>query len=155
MKKIVVVALALAVALLGGCEDTDKKNARETERLQKEADRQAGLPNIVNFQEKKLAKAIYELRDQEDLVTYVYTQGMDGKLVFLCKALGFGLPYAAQYTNPMKPGTTTHQAEPNGLFMPSSADATWIMAIDPATGKTHPIYVEPRVIVSPFPLVKN
>lgn len=34
----------------------------------------AGMPAIHNFQEKKLLKMILELRDQENLATWVYLQ---------------------------------------------------------------------------------
>jgi hypothetical protein len=30
------------------------------------------MPAIVNFQEKKIAKMIFELRDRENLSTYTY-----------------------------------------------------------------------------------
>jgi hypothetical protein len=44
------------------------------------------------------------------------------------------------------------QADPNGLFMPTSSSATWLMMIDPKTNKPRPVYVEPEIVVSPFPL---
>ena len=44
------------------------------------------------------------------------------------------------------------QADPNGLFSPGSAEGTWIMCKDPKGPDVRPVYVEPRVIVSPFPL---
>ena len=47
------------------------------------------------------------------------------------------------------------QADPNGLFMPSSANGTWIMMIDPNDGSVKPTYFEPNVIVSQFPLPSN
>lgn len=43
------------------------------------------------------------------------------------------------------------QAEPNGLYMPDSAEATWVMCSD-GKGGVAPVYSEPRLIVSPFPL---
>ena len=47
------------------------------------------------------------------------------------------------------------QADPNGLFMPSGLSATWLMMIDQRTGEARPVYVEPQIIVSPFPLHKD
>jgi hypothetical protein len=44
------------------------------------------------------------------------------------------------------------QPEPNGLFMPNAADGTWILCLDPNTKDLQPVYVEPRVVVSPFTL---
>jgi len=45
------------------------------------------------------------------------------------------------------------QADPNGLFMPTSSSATWLMMIDPETNKPRPVYIEPEIVVSPFPLI--
>ena len=44
------------------------------------------------------------------------------------------------------------QADPNGLFMPTGLSATWLMMIDPKTHEPRPVYIEPEIIVSPFPL---
>jgi hypothetical protein len=134
-----------------------------------EAVRQVGMPAIKNFQEKKLAKMIYELRDQEDLICFAYLKSLEGKPVFLGQCVGFGLPYCVQYSNPEKvvdieelhrinyPGrgrlTQMPQPEPNGLFMPATLSATWLMMIDPETGDVRPVYIEPEIIVSPFPLI--
>jgi hypothetical protein len=102
-------------------------------------------------------KQIIEMRDQDGLVTYTYTvPETTGRPVFLCNSIGYGLPAATQYTNPEKveyQGTTLPQADPNGLFSPDSAEGTWVMCSDPSgNGKTRPVYVEPRIIVSPFKL---
>lgn len=127
--------------------------------------RQIGLPNIHNFQQKKIMKMIYEQTDREDLICYAYLQSeYTGKLIFLGKCLGYGVPFSAQYTNPMKVVDysagysmsgyhlgTLPQADPNGLYMPTSSDATWLMLLD-KKGKPHPVYVEPHIVVSPFPL---
>jgi len=148
-----------------GCEpDVTSSNAvlaAKQEQLMKEANRQTGMPAIVNFQERKLMKMILELRDQENLICYAYiVPEMTGKPVFLGKCIGYGIPYATQYTNPMQrldgnysgELTTIPQADPNGLFMPESADGTWLMMIDPKTKDPRPVYIEPRVLVSPFEL---
>jgi hypothetical protein len=50
-------------------------------------------------------------------------------------------------------GYNLPQSEPNGLFMPTTAEGTWVTCINPnSTGEIAPVYVEPRVIVSPFKL---
>ena len=90
---------------------------------------------------------------------------MTGELKFIGKCIGFGLPYCVQFTNPEKPliidgttgrpssdGTTIPQAEANGLFMPQTLSATWLMMIDPKTNEPKPVYLEPEIIVSPFQL---
>jgi hypothetical protein len=164
MKRIIMVAgLALTTVALASCqemENSDRKAALQQEQLSAEAHNQVGLPAIVNFQEKRMMKMIFELRDQT-ISTITYIQDMNGKLHKLCDSVGYGLPYATQYTNPEKIAyrstnvgvLSLPQADPNGLFMPASADGTWVMCQNPANSKeVRPIFVEPRVITSPFPL---
>jgi len=151
--------LAILGVTLTGCieENSDSAQREQQERILREGTSQTGMPAIKNFRERKLMKQIIEMRDQDGLVTYTYTvPETTGRPVFLCNSIGYGLPAATQYTNPEKveyQGTTLPQADPNGLFSPSSAEGTWVMCSDPSgNGKTRPVYVEPRIIVSPFKL---
>lgn len=152
---ILLVALACTAS---DCEDkTDVKHERETNELMAEADRQIGLPKIHNFNERKLATLIMEMRDSENLPTFAYFYNeRTGTLTFFHRTIGFGLPYGTQVTNPQKwvgNGAVLPQPEPNGLFMPESAEATWLMIATPKGPR--PIYVEPRVIVSPVALTPD
>lgn len=154
---------AAACVLLAACQNptpsSDAKATSDQEKVTDEAYQQVGLPRITNFNEKKLATKIMEMRDNPNLVTYAYLQGMDGKLRCFGKGLGFGLPYGVQLTNPEKVVQnysesygTLPQSETNGLFPPSSVDATWYMLIDPKTGHAAPAYVEPHLTISTFPM---
>lgn len=149
-----VIGLAAIVGLSAtACiNDVDYTTKNKQEALLREADRQSGLPNIVNFAEKKMLKALLELRDQ-NLPTYSYLRSLDGKMMFLCNSIGYPVPYSAQYTNPEKGGEYTGyalpQAEPNGVFSPSTAEASFVMCSD-GKGNVGPVYVEERVITSPF-----
>lgn len=159
-----VIAFCLLAVLFAGCgrhESTaDQKQREATDKLTAEAQRQVGMPNIVNFQERKLMKMILELRDKEDLICYAYIVAKySGKLIYLGRCVGFGLPYSVQFTNPeaahWSVGSrlwTLPQPDPNGLFMPEGLSATWLMLMDPKTNEARPVYVEPEIIVSPFPL---
>lgn len=166
--------LALVVAFLVSCnkqnqnirtKSVDTQVAQQTERILAEANRQAGMPAIVNFQEKKLLKKLYESRDKEGLITYTYIVNMHGKKILLGKSIGYGIPYSAQYSNPERivvnkwvghgQGVgglygTLPQPEPNGLFMPTSSMATWVFLVDPKTNEPRPVYVESEILVSPF-----
>ena len=141
----------------------------QQEQQMREANAQTGLPAIVNFQEKKMLKMLYELRDQENLICHAYLfNQMNGEIgQYLGKCIGYGLPASTQYSNPMKlvdgekmleryaDGNAIQplpQAEPNGLFMPEGLSATWLMMIDPETNEPRPVYIEPLIIVSPFKL---
>ncbi len=162
--------IALSIMLLGivtfaGCgqsqsSTSDSRQAAETSARLSEADRQIGMPDITNFQERRLAKDILELRDKE-LTTHTYIVSLNGDLIYLGQSLGYGLPYSVQFTNPERVAHrqtyqggsfgTVPQADPNGLFMPGGLSATWVMLMGP-DGEVHPIYVEPQIIVSPFKL---
>jgi hypothetical protein len=164
MKQLLFASLiALSLVSCGEYQPTaDEKDRLQQEKALQEAQRETGLPAIHNFQEKKLLKQIYELRDNEKIVNYAYLYNeMQGKLVFIGKCIGYGIPYSTQYSNPQKVyhegsqyGLILPQAEPNGLFMPASSDGTWVMLLD-KEGTPHPVYIEPKVIVSPFPLTIN
>jgi hypothetical protein len=158
----------------GGCErqpTSDDIQAAQQEKLLSEGTKQVGMPAIKNFRERKILKDILEMRDQEGLVTYAYLENvipvvipghtcLGGKLTYYGQAVGYGLPYATQFTNPSKIEASAHevgyailpQADPNGLFSPSSAEGTWLLMKDPNSDKVLPDYVEPKVIVKPFRL---
>lgn len=166
---LLVVVSFLALAACSAQLDADAKKAKQTQEQMAEADRQAGWPNIVNFQQKKMLKWIFELADRTDLVTYTYIKvEMTGQLIFVGKSLGFGVPFAAQYTNPERvvemdkqvgwdvsgigPLGTLPQPDPNGLYMPTSSNSTWVIMIHPKTHEPKAMYWEPEIVVSPFPM---
>jgi len=145
-------------------KSTDNKQAKQTEQRMAEANAQIGLPNITNFQQKKIMKLIMEECDKENLICYAYIKSdYSGTLTFIGKCVGYGVPFSAQFTNPERlvrseelstaGSLTIPQPDPNGLFMPTSSSATWLMMIDPSTGKPRPVYLEPEIVVSPFPLI--
>ena len=173
MKKNILLFITICLLVISGCDrktdDAVVQQAKKTGQSMKEANAQVGMPAIVNFQEKKLCKMLYELRDQENLICYAYLKSLEGKPVYLGKCIGYGLPYCVQFSNPERVVQYDHmlgydltgyinypgkipQPEPNGLFMPQSLSATWLMMIDPDTGSSRPVYIEPEILVSPFPL---
>jgi len=149
--------------------DADTAVQVEQERAMQEIVREIGIPAIKNWQEKRMLKMLYELRDREDLICYAYlVNEINGQVgQYLGKCIGYGLPDSTQFSNPEKETVnwahtgangvggvygTLPQAEPNGLFMPEGLSATWLMMIDPKDDKPRPVYIEPSIIVSPFPL---
>jgi len=155
--------LAICIAtLLAACGEQTQTAAQIERKKQSELSlkgvQQVGMPAIVNFAEKRMMKDILELRDR-NLATTTYIVDMNGKMHKVCDSVGFGLPYATQYTNPQMPqqpfGSNTYvlpQADPNGLYSPASADGTWVQCLDPKTKKATVVYIEPRIIVSQFPI---
>lgn len=161
MKKLTFAILAIAASfVIVGCDHvvtSDEKLNKQQEQLSMQATNSVGMPAITKFTEKRMMKTIIELRDQET-PTYTYIVDMNNHLKLLCHSVGFGLPYSTQYTNPQhEVYTSGHvlvlpQADPNGLFSPPAAEGTWVMCLDPNTKQATPLYIEPRVIVSPFML---
>jgi len=148
--------LLAAVAITGCDTSVDRQQQLQQEQLLAEADREVGLPKITHFTEKKLLSMLYEMRDQASLPTWTYYLDLNGKRHLLCRSIGYGMPYATQFSNPQKVTTisghimVTPQAEPNGIFSATSADGTWVfMATDKGP---KPLYVEPKIIVSPVEL---
>jgi hypothetical protein len=131
---------------------------RKQEELSMQAVTQVGMPAITNFAEKRMMKDILELRDK-NVATVTYLVGMNNQLTKVCDSVGYGLPYATQYTNPQRVAydsghgsVTLPQADPNGLYSPASADGTWVLCVDHKDSKAKPVYIEPRILVSPFPI---
>lgn len=161
IKKVVALGLTviMSVTLLAGCH-WNTSQAREEERqyqeeLMQEANDIVGQPDITDFYEKKLAKEIFELRDDSSLICYAYTKCEgSGKYVYLGRCMGYGLPYSTQYTAPegivIRNGNSyvLPQADPNGLYMPEGMSATWLYLLDETTGEAQITYAEPEIIVS-------
>lgn len=160
-----IIAVLITLFILAGCKKNNSSSiemSKKTEKLMQEMNASVGMPSITNYQEKRWAKMIFELRDKSDLVTYAYIVDMHGNLHFIGKCIGYGLPYSVQYTSPLKGqdigGSSRFtyvampQADPNGLYMPDGLSATWLMMEDPETGEVKPVYIEQEIMVSPFRL---
>jgi hypothetical protein len=159
-----IVALVIGLSLVA-CGKNVPTGDEIMNKQQRQMDRQAALsvgpPAIVNFQEKRFLKQIYELRDTQ-LSTTTYIVDRYGRTHKICDSVGYGIPYATEYTNPSKidynggsaggGNVTVPQADPNGLFSPASAEGTWVLCLDPKSKNVVPLYIEPRIIVSPFAL---
>lgn len=156
--KVIAVSFVLlaSVATMGqsACgSSANQEQARQTEQLAQESNRQVGMPGITNFTEKRLLRQLYELRDQE-ISTFTYIVDWQGRLFHVCDSIGFGVPFSSQFSNPetyYNHGVTLPQTEPNGLFPPTSSSATWVICADP-NGEFRPVYVEPLIMVSTFPM---
>ncbi len=165
--------MLVAMFAISGCDfqkSSDDIQKEQQEKQLAEGTAQTGMPSIKNFRERKILKDILELRDQDALVTYTYLENMNptvisgrtslgGKLTYLGETIGYGIPYATQYTNPQKLEWRSSQgyyviaqADPNGLFSPAAAEGTWVLMKDPKGKKVLPVYIEPRIVTSPFKL---
>lgn len=167
MKKLISFFLGGVMVLsLTACDYTpssDQVQRQQQETLSQQGNMTVGMPAINNFFEKKLLKVILEMRDNPKLVTYTYITDLNGHLHKRCNSIGYGIPYATQFTNPQRVARSSEtsergnitlpQADPNGLFSPSSAEGTWVLCQNPANkDDLRPVYLEDRVTVSPFEL---
>ena len=161
MTKLSVLTLVVILATLTACgpmpdtRTSDQKQHDQQEQILQEGTAQTGMPSIKNFRERKLLKDILEMRDQDGLVTYTYLFAENtGKVCFLGDTIGYGIPYATQYTNPQKDSYhgSLPQADPNGLFSPAAAEGTWVMMKDPNGKTVRPQYIEPRIMTFTFKL---
>lgn len=157
-----IIGLAAIMFSLCGCNasSSDNKMQEAQEQIADRANSAVGMPSITHFFEKRQLKTIYEDRDNPKFATYTYLVDMNGQLHFFCHSIGYGIPYSTQYTNPQRDIyhgadgiTTIPQADPNALFSPPSSDGTWVICQNPnKTDEVHAVYVEPRVISSPWEL---
>ncbi len=135
MKFLPIAALMLLVLVVGCQQKTaDVIIQEKQEALQQEQVRQVGLPNITRYTEAKRLRYLYELRDRADLTCWIYARDMNGKMHLVGVGMGFPIPAGTQFSSPQKlvwrsqgGYATLPQAEPNGVFPPSTAEATWVI----------------------------
>jgi len=169
--------MLLPALALAACSEDTSSAARETKATMTATDNisvAVGYPAVINGTEKRLLKMIYELRDDPKLVTYTYITDLNGKLHEVCKgtnSIGYPVPYATQYTAPKAPVVRrstypagfnyqgewrtfeADQPEPNGLYMPTTAEGTWVVCLNPETKQIAPVYIEDRVRTYPYRVV--
>ena len=151
--------LVAAVLCLSGCtygSDTANKESNYSLQAMTEAFDTVGLPELSNYYERAQLKEIYELRDDPNLICYWYVKNdMTGKLVYMGRCVGYGIPYSASLTAPNVPDYSSYednanlcQAEPNGIYTNGvTSSATWILTVN-EEGDITPSYVEFEITVT-------
>ena len=142
---------------------SDKQMSQKAEQQSKQIDQAVGFPSVINGFEKRMVRMLYELRDNPEYQTTTYIVTLEGKFVKVCDSIGYGINASIQFSNPEKTidngdsygngWAFLPQAEPNGLFMPEGLSATYVMCVK--GDDLVPVYLEPEIIVSPFPLESN
>jgi len=147
-KVLFVLAGLLALLLLAGCSLSAGSQYRETEQLQQSTVaivQNQPLPDLGGYSwEREMVSKLAVLRNQ-GYATWTYLWQY-GQLIEVCPSLGYPIPYAVQLTAPeVGVGTayTLPQPEVNTLYMPSSAEASWVLCVD-EDGNTNPTYLESR-----------
>lgn len=164
--KIRLILTLLAVPFIMGAEGNGCQPARQQGAMQEQAAanrqqehmlRMQPIPTLQWSLERHLAIQIYMARQRSVPTVSIVQSEYTGKILWRCDSIGFPLPYATQITNPLQmmegrgspPSTTAvNQAEPNGLYTPSSADGTWVPCVDDKGGIS-PVYEERKI--STFP----
>lgn len=151
---------ALMACCLGGAggdgcsSSSDDVQRDQQEILLKQATNSVGMPAITRWAERLQLKEILELRDKMP-PTHTYMADLNGHLHKVCDSIGYGIPASTQFTSPQKVDSYAHsivlpQADPNGLFSPSSSEGSWVLCLNPENNKISPLYAEPRLVVSQF-----
>ncbi len=138
-------------------KSSDKTQHAEQEVILNRATQDVGMPDIRNFEERRLLRGILEARDQS-VHTTSYTIDESGHLHKICDSVGYGIPASTQYTNPAQywsSGVSLPQADPNALFSSSMTPGIWLDCTNPVSKTQDIVFVQPHVIVSPFPLETN
>jgi hypothetical protein len=138
-----------------GCSNTNDRQSQAQEQILAQGNDAVGMPSITHFAAKRSLKRTYELADQS-VPTITYMFDLNGHLHKLCDSISYPIPYSTEYTSPDKEGhgqgTVVAQADPDTLFHSPSSDGTWVLCLKPGTREVWPVYVEPKVTASPFPL---
>jgi len=146
--------VGIVVMLCGsGCHDEVDEKDREAQNatlLQIQA--KVPLPTIVNGSARQIMKQVYEGEDQL-IPTFTYHLNTFKSCYMPFHGdphtFGYPVPGATQMTNPQKASQQQYsmpQADPDGLFKPSSENATYILRFDSRINKTAPQYSEPDVV---------
>lgn len=146
-------ALVVVLVLLAGCSSSMSAQYNESLQLSQGTSsivQNQPVPNLGGYSlERDLLSQLILLRN-EKLSTYTYMFQF-GTLVEICPSMGYPFPYATQLTAPevyYTQGATIPQAEPNSLYSPSSAAASWVMCV--RNGQLIPEYYEDNVFAIPY-----
>lgn len=148
----------LALVLFGilmGCATTGTQNVR-----QESAQQALGVSAIIQNQpvpdlggyswDREVMSKVLLWRNKPQQ-TYAYMIDF-GKTFEVCPSLGMPIPFATQITSPEQENYTYYslpQPEPDSLYRPDSAEATYIMCLN-VDGTVTPTYWEPRMFVLPY-----
>lgn len=173
MKKSVLFVPIFLLFILTSCDwmnnekSSDQIESEIQDQSTMDAVKSVGQPSIKNWRELRILKDIYELCDQDGVVTYTYIfSEMTGKYTYVGETIGYGIPYATQYSSPQKVISSTQgtapnarlvvpQAEPNKLYKPVNAEGTWILMLDRKNKIARPQYIESRICTYTFKQPKN
>jgi hypothetical protein len=134
-------------------QSADERQQFAQERIMQRATDAVGMPEMENFEERRAMRQVLEARDRPTPTIVYLVSG--NSLSKLCDALGYGIQAGTQFTNSAQPtasGLIMPQAEPNALFSPPTSEGTWVRCLEPTSKQARVVYVQSRIVISPFPL---
>jgi len=153
-----VIRLAVAGILVGLMAAACAPSVDSVEQSQQEAGNIAIVKNQpvpdlggYSFQRAVMIEMLLANNQAVNTYTYLFTE-QTGLVIEVCASKGYPIPYATQLTSPMKhfySGATLPNAEPDSLYKPPQADATYVLCVNP-DGTTSPTYFEPKVFALPY-----
>lgn len=165
MKKLILLAIIAALILSSCATENAGVKAIQTDKVNQDA----GVLQIVqnqpapNLGGRSWARDVVIgalLKRNTAFTTWTYTKSMTGQITEICQSIGYPVPYSTQLTNPERvdwvnlsgpSGTyaTLPNAEPDSLYYPESANATWITCTKP-DGTSDVVYFEDNVFTLPW-----
>jgi hypothetical protein len=139
--------------------NSDTITSQRQETLLMQAVEKIGMPAIKYFRELRMMNRVLEERDQT-LPTWTYLWSDYNRcFTFIGMSVAYPIPYSTERTSPQKAvrygdhRIAMPQADPNGLYPPSSAEGTFSEMNDPTkVNMTGLAYNEPRISTFPYEL---
>lgn len=138
--------------------NSDSINSQRQETLLMQAVAKIGMPAIKYFRELRMMNRILEERDQT-IPTWTYLWSDYNRcFTFIETSVAYPIPYSTERTSPQKfvrwgEHVAMPQADPNGLYPPSSAEGTFVEMNNPTkVNTTGLVYSEPRISTFPYEL---
>ena len=138
--------------------NSDTITSQRQETLIMQAVAKIGMPAIKYFRELRMMNRILEERDQA-ITTWTYIWSDYNRcFTFIGTSIAYPIPYSTERTSPQKivRWSSEHriampQADPNGLYPPSSAEGAFVEMNNPTkVNATGLVYSEPRISTFPY-----
>jgi len=152
----VLLVVFVVLFTLSACTATADTRERDEVQTQQELYRTTQpIPYFEWSLQRHLMIELYKNQNQAVATwSYVWDQ-LRGKVSWQCASVGYPIPGGTQLTNPEQlaysKDAVIPQAEPNGLFSPTTSSGTYVMCVN-EDGTVSPVYLEELVRTFPYPM---
>lgn len=158
-------AIALALAACGTTPTGDQVMSQQVNQQQMHYATVQPIPWFDYSLDRYLLIQLYKSKNNAVQTFSVVFNEYLGTITFQCASIGYPIPGGTELDNPWQAetGYTSNsgywavaigQAEPNGVFPPSTSAGTYVMCLN-ADGTIGPVYSEPNVLTFPYPVMVN